>query len=51
MKQQLELNGHSYIVESSGGKYIISKKDGTPDTEEAILVLRAIEEGKGKPVK
>lgn len=51
MKLQLELNGESYLVESGDGKYAISKKVGTLDTEEVILVLRAIAEGKGKLIE
>jgi len=51
MKLQVHLDGETYIVESHGNKYQISKKTGRPDTEEAILVLRAIQEGKGKEIK
>jgi hypothetical protein len=51
MKQEVHLNGEHYVVEASSGKYVVSKKDGTPSTEEVILVLRAISEGKGKPLK
>ena len=50
-KQQVEVSGETYIVEWKRGKFVISKRRGTPDTEDAILVLRAIREGKGKDIK
>lgn len=50
MKQQVELNGETYIVESEDRRFVISKKNGTPDFEEVILVLRECQDGKGKTI-
>jgi hypothetical protein len=50
MIKQVELDGVTYIVEATGRQYTISGMRETPTTEEAILVLRAIEEGKGKDI-
>ena len=49
MKKRIEINGETYIVEfTKDGRYIISKKNGTPDIEDAILVMQAWKDGKGK---
>jgi hypothetical protein len=47
LKRQIVLNGDTFIVESNGRQFIISKKGGTPGTEEAILVMQAYRDGKG----
>ena len=50
MKKEVTVTGEKFIVETRGRHFVISKKNGTPDTVEALLVVQAIQDGKGNPV-
>jgi hypothetical protein len=51
MKQQVKVGSETYIVETAGRQFKISKKSGKIDVEDAVLVMQAIQDGKGNVIK
>ena len=50
MTLEVHESGETFIVETQDREFKISKKSGVLSTDEVILVLRAVQEGKGRPI-